>query len=185
MWGESRRKRRSPGADVGAVQSWRGRQRALQPPSSCGRAPAQLWAQPRMRASQSRHRSALSSPGQDVGESRRRRGRIRPLGSVESRTHSVYPPPKPMGVWLCARACMLVCARALVWLTFYPDIELASLLPLCERDTHGNGGSRVSGSAYVRARRRARATARALVRACVYLEQRWTWRRTEQDFEVR
>ena len=189
MWGESRRKRRSPGADVGAVQSWRRRQRALQPPSSCGRAPAQLWAQPRMRASQSRHRSALSSPGQDVGESRRRRGRIRPLGSVESRTHSVYPPPKPMGVWLCARACMLVCARALVWLTFYPDIELASLLPLCERDTRARRFTRVRkcvcACACACARSGDRACMRACVRACVYLEQRWTWRRTEQDCEVR
>jgi hypothetical protein len=136
-----------------------------------------------MRASQSRRRSALSSPGQDVGETRRRRRRSRPLGSVESRTHSVYPPPKPMGVWLCARACMLVCAHALVWLTCYPDIELASLLPLCERDTRARRFTRVRKCVCACARSGDRACRRPRVRACVYLEQRWTWRRTEQDCE--
>ena len=143
----------APGADVGRVpaQTSESRRRCGRSPG-CGRAspgadqhcpvPAKMWA----------------SPGADAGGAGH--------WAVWNPEHtSVYPPPKPMGVWLCARACMLVCARALVRLIFYPDIELASLLPLCERDTHGNGGSRVSGSAHVRAR--AQATARACVRACV------------------
>ena len=127
-----------------------------------------------------------ASPGVDVSESRRRCGRVpcrcgrsprtdvgavpvqtwgRPLGrqwriQVQMWTNSVYPSPKPLHVRVCARVRARACAPALVWLPFYPYMELASLLPLCVC-AHVPGGSCVSGSAYVRACVRARATARA------------------------
>jgi hypothetical protein len=151
--------------------------------------PAQMWAQ----SGPGADGGVLSSPRAAVGESRRRCGRSPGYGraspgadqhcpvpakmwaspvadaggsghwAVWNRTHSVYPPPKPMGVWLCARACMLVCARALVWLTFYPDIELASLLPLCERDTRARRFTRVRKCVCACAR----SSDRACMRACV------------------
>jgi hypothetical protein len=63
---------------------------------------------------------------------------------------------------------MLVCARALVWLTFCPDIELASLLRTRHTGTavHACPEVRMCVRVSVSVRVRARATASACVRAC-------------------
>ena len=125
------------------------------PGAGCGRVPAQMRACPGADAGESQNRCGRS-PGADVGPAIGKA--VANPGAVWA--NSVYPPLKPLHVRVCARMRARACAPALVWLPFYPYLELASLLPLCVC-AHVPGGSCVSGSAYVRACVRARATARA------------------------
>ena len=111
--------------------------------AAVGAVPERMWAQSRRRRWGGHWEgAAVANPGADVD--------TQPLPVAKAHAHA------------CVRASVRAsaCAPASVWLPFYPYIELASLLPLCEC-AHVHGGPCVSGSAYVRWRARAWATARA------------------------